>query len=182
MSGKKDSPDPLKDNYKRFNSLEWLQTSTESLCWCLPTTGRRPPFMWQVQVLLSCLIQGRSAKFWGRSKAILPQSGVAIICKRPQDRIRLFDPTNAPRPPLPCPASCPPICFPQFPSHPSSPQFVNFRLEGTRRRRNNRGSCGTYWGEGHLVGVEGEWASLLATMSPLLAAICNIDFPKLPGS
>ena len=83
----------------------------------------------------SCLIQGRSAKFWGRSKAILPQSGVAIICKRPQDRIRLFDPTNAPRPPLPCPASCPPICFPQFPSHPSSPQFVNFRLEGTRRRR-----------------------------------------------
>ena len=125
----------------------------------------------------SCLIQGRSAKFWGRSKAILPQSGVAIICKRPQDRIRLFDPTNAPRPPLPCPASCPPICFPQFPSHPSSPQFVNFRLEGTRRRRNNRGSCGTYWGEGHLVGVEGEWASLLATMSPLLAAICNMDFP-----
>ena len=103
----------------------------------------------------SCLIQGRSAKFWGRSKAILPQSGVAIICKRPQDRIRLFDPTNAPRPPLPCPASCPPICFPQFPSHPSSPQFVNFRLEGTRRRRNNRGSSGTYWGEGHLVGVAG---------------------------
>ena len=102
-----------------------------------------------------CLIQGRSAKFWGRSKAILPQSGVAIICKRPQDRIRLFDPTNAPRPPLPCPASCPPICFPQFPSHPSSPQFVNFRLEGTWRRRNNRGSSGTYWGEGHLVGVAG---------------------------
>ena len=120
-----------------------------------PPHEEDPPFMWQVQVLLSCLIQGRSAKFWGRSKAILPQSGVAIICKRPQDRIRLFDPTNAPRPPLPCPASCPPICFPQFPSHPSSPQFVNFRLEGTRRRRNNRGSSGTYWEEGHLAGVAG---------------------------
>ena len=49
---KKNSSGPLKDNHKRFNSLEWLQTSTESLCWCLPTTGRRPPFMWQVQVLL----------------------------------------------------------------------------------------------------------------------------------
>ena len=147
MSGKKDSPDPLKDNYKRFNSLEWLQTSTESLCCCLPPHHRKKiPLSCGKCKFFFCLIQGRSAKFWGRSKAILPQSGVAIICKRPQDRIRLFDPTNAPRPLLPCPASCPPICFPQFPSHPSSPQFVNFRLEGTRRRRNNRGSSGTYWG------------------------------------
>ena len=99
MSGKKDSPDPLKDNHKRFNSLEWLQTSTESLCCCLPPHHRKKiPLSCGKCKFFFCLIQGRSAKFWGRSKAILPQSGVAIICKRPQDRIRLFDPTNAPRP------------------------------------------------------------------------------------